>query len=92
MCYGRGQPRRAIWGILAKAGRFDCDKVRKALASVDGNVHTIKGLYKADEQGMNPIEGVIIQIQNGKSVIVWPPQKSEARLLPMPKWEDSAKK
>ena len=76
--------------VATKAGSFDPEKVRNAFASV--SVHTIKGLYKADAQGMSPIEGVIIQIQNGERVIIWPPHKSEARFLPMPKWADRAKK
>ena len=76
--------------VATKAGSFNPENVRNAFASV--SVHTIKGLYKADAQGMSPIEGVIIQIQNGKRVIVWPPHKSEARFLPMPKWQDRAKK
>ncbi len=76
--------------VATKAGSFNPENVRNAFASV--SMHTIKGLYKADAQGMSPIEGVIIQIQDGKRVIVWPPHKSEARFLPMPKWQDRAKK
>lgn len=75
---------------VKEAGSFDPEKFREALASM--KVRTIKGLYKADAQGMSPIEGVIIQIQNGKRVIIWPPHQSEARFLPIPRWEDRAKK
>ena len=64
--------------------------MRNALASI--TVDTVLGPWKANEQGMSPIEGVTFQIQNGKRVIVWPPHLTEARFLPMPKWEDKAKK
>ncbi len=76
--------------VATKAGSFNPENVRNAFASV--SMHTIKGLYKADAQGMSPIEGIIIQIQNGKRVIVWPDFAAEAKFLPMPKWQDRAKK
>ena len=73
------------------AGSFDPEKVREALASM--RVYTIYGPYKANEQGLsNTIDHLHFQIQNGKRVIVWPAQMSEARFLPMPKWEDRGKK
>ena len=79
---------------VKEAGSFDPEKVRNALASV--RVETIRGPYKADEQGVsrspNVIYHVTYQIQNGKRVIVWPEHLAEAKVLPMPKWEDRAKK
>ena len=30
----------------------------------------------------------LIQIRNGKRLIVWPRHIAEAKVLPMPKWED----
>ncbi len=72
------------------AGSFDPKKVRDALASI--TVQTVRGTYKANEQGMSSIDGLTFQIQNGKRVIVWPATMSEAKFLPMPKWEDRAKK
>ena len=50
------------------AGSFDPEKVREALATISAN--TIRGVYKANEQGMSPIEGVAFQIQNRKHVLV----------------------
>ena len=72
------------------AGSFDPEKIRDALASI--TVQTIRGTYKANEQGMSTIDGLTLQIQNGKRVIVWPAHMSEARLRLMPKWEDRVKK
>lgn len=75
---------------VKKAGSFDPEKVRDALASV--TVETINGRWKANEQGLSTIDGLTLQIQNGERVIVWPATMSEARFLPMPKWEERAKK
>ncbi len=76
------------------AGSFDPEKVREALASMA--VYTIKGPWKANEQGMSRSPNVIFhityQIQKGKRVIVWPKRFAEAKVLPMPKWEDRVKK
>ncbi len=76
---------------VKRAGSFDPEKVRDALASIA--VYTVRGFYKANEQGVSPsTEGVTIQIQNGERVIVWPEHMAEAKVLPMPKWEDRGKK
>ena len=75
---------------VKKAGSFDPEKIRDALATI--RVETIRGRWKANEQGLSTIEGLTIQIQNGKRVIVWPATMAEPRFLPMPKWEDRAKK
>ena len=76
---------------VKRAGSFDPEKVRDALASIA--VYTVKGQYKANEQGWSAIyDDVTFQIQNGKRVILWPEHMAEARFLPMPKWADRAKK
>ncbi len=75
---------------VKEAGSFDPEKVRDALASI--TVQTVRGTYKANEQGRSPMEGVAFQIQNGKRLIVWPAHQAEAKVLPMPKWEDRIKK
>jgi hypothetical protein len=64
--------------------------VRAALATIA--VYTVRGLFKANKQGMRPMDGLAIQIRNGKHVVVWPAHQAEAKLLPMPKWADRAKK
>ncbi len=75
---------------VKEAGSFDPEKIRDALASI--TVQTVRGRWKANEQGLSSIEPLTIQIQNGKRVIVWPAHMAEAKFLPMPKWEDRAKK
>ncbi|MEE9602932.1 MAG: amino acid ABC transporter substrate-binding protein [Thermoguttaceae bacterium] len=75
---------------VKKAGSFDPEKIREALASI--TVQTVRGRWKANGKGLSNIEPLTIQIQNGKRVIVSPAHQSEAKFLPMPKWEDRAKK
>ncbi len=75
---------------MKRAGSFDREKVREALASI--TVGTMRGTYKANEHGMSPVDGVAFQIQNGKRMILWPEHLAEAKFIPMPKWEDRAKK
>ncbi len=75
---------------VKEAGSFDPEKIRDALASI--TVHSVRGRWKANEQGLSTIEGLTFQIQNGKRVIVWPATMAEARFLPMPKWADRDKK
>ena len=71
------------------AGSFEPKKIREAMASI--TVYTVSGLYKPNEKGMSPMDGLAIQIQKGKRVIVWPAYQAEAKFIPMPKWEDRAK-
>jgi len=77
---------------VKKAGSFDPEKIRNAMASI--TVDTIWGRWKANEQGLVPHSGpgLTFQIQNGERMIVWPPTMAETRFLPTPKWEARAKK
>ena len=76
---------------VKKVGSFDPEKIRNSLASIA--VYSIRGPYRANERGVSaPTEPTSIQIQNGKRMIVWPEDKAEAKVLPMPKWEDRGRK
>ena len=75
---------------VKEAGSFEPEKVREALATI--SAHTIRGVYKANEQGMSPIESVAFQIRNGKRLLVWPEHVVQTKVLLMPKWGDRAKK
>ncbi len=85
---------RITEAAVKRAGSFDPEKVREALASVP--VYTILGPWKADERGYSRSSHISFhityQIQNGKRVIVWPEHVAEGKFIPMPKWEDRAKK
>jgi branched-chain amino acid transport system substrate-binding protein len=70
---------------VKKAGSFDNEKVREALATIE--TMTIFGRYKADEKGMNAHEGLTFQILKGQRKIVWPEKFAETKPeLPMPDW------
>ena len=70
-----------------KAGSFDNEAVRDALASI--SVDTIIGRFKVNEIGLNSHRGLTFQIQDGKRVIIWPPDIAQAKpRLPMPAWND----
>ncbi|HEX9820173.1 MAG TPA: amino acid ABC transporter substrate-binding protein [Methylomirabilota bacterium] len=70
---------------LKKAGSFDNEKLRDALATID--VTNIYGRYKVDAKGMNDHEGVTFQILRGQRRIVWPEKWAETKAeLPMPEW------
>jgi hypothetical protein len=48
---------------------------------------------KSDAQGLSTSEGLTFQIQNGKRMIIRPKHIAEAKyILPMPRWEERAKK
>ncbi len=71
---------------VTQAGSFDPEKLRDAFASIE--VDTVYGPWRVDEHGFMSIDGLAIQIQNGKRVIVWPAHLAEAAFLPMPKWDE----
>jgi len=70
---------------LKKAGSFDSEKLREALATID--VTTTFGRYKVDAKGMNAHEGITFQILKGQRRVVWPEKWAETKAeLPMPEW------
>ena len=70
---------------IKKAGSFDNEKIREALATID--VVTIYGRYKVDARGMNEAEGMTFQILKGQRRVVWPEKWAETKPeLPMPEW------
>jgi branched-chain amino acid transport system substrate-binding protein len=70
---------------LKKAGSFDNEKLRDALATIE--VHSLFGHYKVDAKGMNNHEGLTFQILKGQRRIVWPEKWAQTKPeLPMPEW------
>ena len=70
---------------LKKAGSFDPEKLREALAMLD--ITTMYGRYKVDARGMNSHEGITFQILRGQRKVVWPEKYAETKAeLPMPEW------
>ena len=70
---------------VRKAGSFDSEKLREALATID--VQTAFGRYKVDAKGMNAHEGITFQVLKGQRRVVWPEKWAETKPeLPMPEW------
>jgi branched-chain amino acid transport system substrate-binding protein len=70
---------------LKKAGSFNNEKLREALATIE--VHSVFGHYKVDARGMNDHEGLTFQILRGKRLVVWPEKWAQTKPeLPMPEW------
>ncbi len=70
---------------VKKAGSFDSEKLREAMATID--VQTMYGRYKVDAKGMNSHEGITFQILKGQRRVVWPEKWAETKAeLPMPEW------
>jgi branched-chain amino acid transport system substrate-binding protein len=69
---------------IEKAGTLDPRKVRDAIAQT--NIMTLYGPVRFNEKGQNVAKGMsVVQIQNGKPVVVYPPDAAEAKLVyPIP--------
>jgi branched-chain amino acid transport system substrate-binding protein len=69
---------------LEKAGSFDPQKVRDAIAATD--LMTAYGPIRFDSRGANIAKGMaVMQIQDGKPVVVYPPDSANGKLLyPLP--------
>lgn len=70
---------------LQKAGVLDPQKVRDAIAQTD--IMTFYGPIRFNEKGMNIGKGMaVVQIQNGKPVVVYPKSVAEGSLIyPIPR-------
>jgi branched-chain amino acid transport system substrate-binding protein len=70
---------------LKKAGSFEGEKLRDALASIETT--SIYGRFKVDARGMNSHEGLTFQILKGHRKVVYPDKWAETKPeLPMPDW------
>lgn len=74
----------ALQKALEKAGSTDRDAVREALKSLD--IMTFYGPIKFREDGMNSVRELpIIQMQDGKPVVLYPEQIRQADMILMEK-------
>jgi branched-chain amino acid transport system substrate-binding protein len=72
---------------LEKAGSLDQNKLRDTLRAMD--VETFFGKFKFDEKGRN-IAGQmgVVQVQNGKQVLIDPPRPGVKLIYPVPAWKE----
>jgi branched-chain amino acid transport system substrate-binding protein len=91
--YGDELPVHAVYGYesiyvladaLERAASTDRDAIRDALAATSLADHVLPhGPIEFDEKGENKnAAGVLIQVQNGKHVIVYPQEYAEAEYIP----------
>ncbi len=73
---------------LARAGLFDRDKVRDAIAATE--METFYGNVKFDDTGKNIAKPMVLrQIQNGEYKVVAPTRWASTKLIhPTPKWSE----
>lgn len=70
---------------LEKAGSLDQNKIRDALRAMD--IETFFGRFKFDDKGRNVAARMgIVQVQNGKKILIDPPRPGVALLYPVPAW------
>ena len=72
---------------IERAGTTDAQPVRSSLANLD--LKTFYGEIRFDGRGLNvfkPME--VVQVQDGSSVVVWPPNAATGRpVYPTPGWD-----
>ncbi len=72
---------------IEKAGSLDQNKIRDALRGMD--IETFFGKFKFDEAGRNVAGRMgIVQVQNGKQVLIDPPRPGVKLLYPAPPWKE----
>lgn len=67
------------------AQSIDPEKVREALATQEFHTPSYNGKFGSDGRGTSVV-GRISQVQDGKSVLVWPEEYVNALKLPVPPW------
>lgn len=72
-----------VMNAIEAAASTDPEKIAAALRKTD--LETLEGRIRFNEKGQNPATNIIIQVQNGKFVTVWPDAvKAQPHVYPMP--------
>jgi len=72
---------------LEKSGSLDQNRLRDTLRAMD--METFFGKFKFDEKGRNIAGRMgIIQVQNGKQVLIYPSRPGVKLLYPVPPWKE----
>jgi branched-chain amino acid transport system substrate-binding protein len=74
---------------LERAGAPDRERVREALTKTNLRDQIVPYPITFDDKGQNPhARTLLMQVQNGKIVVVAPPEFAEAKpIIPVPAWE-----
>jgi branched-chain amino acid transport system substrate-binding protein len=71
---------------ITRAKSLDRDKIRDAIAATD--MMTVAGSIKFNPDGTGQVITVICQWQDGKQVLVWPPDQATTKpVYPAPAWD-----
>ncbi len=71
---------------ITRAKSLDRDKIRDAIAATD--MMTVAGAITFNPDGTGKVVTVICQWQDGKQVLVWPPDQATNKLIyPAPAWD-----
>ena len=72
---------------IEQAGNLDQTKIRDAFSSMD--VETFYGKFKYDTAGRNIAGSMgVVQVQNGKPVVVFPQRPGVKFVYPVPPWDE----
>jgi len=72
---------------IQRAGGLDRDQIRDAIAATD--MTTVVGPVKFNPDGTGQVITIINQWQDGKQVLVWPPEQAAGQIVyPADPWED----
>jgi branched-chain amino acid transport system substrate-binding protein len=80
-----------IESAVKKVGSLDQEKIAAAIAKME--MDTVYGRFKVNEKGVQVgFASALLQWQNGKQVVVWPPAVAEGKaILPTPSWSERKK-
>ncbi len=70
---------------IERAGTLDRQKIRDAIATTD--LVTVRGPIKFRSNGTAIIRYGLRQWQNGKNVLVWPPEATKNKVMLAPPWD-----
>jgi branched-chain amino acid transport system substrate-binding protein len=72
---------------ITRAGSLDRDKIRDAIAATD--MMTVAGPVKFNADGTGQVITIINQWQDGKQVLIWPPDQAAGKLTyPAKPWKE----
>jgi branched-chain amino acid transport system substrate-binding protein len=78
---------KVLEDAVRRAGTLETEKLREALVALE--IETPLGPYKVDRTGAQvAAKPLLVQIQRGRTQIVWPEALAVAKLLPYPAWEE----
>ena len=76
---------QVLANAIERAGTLDRQKIRDAIAKTD--MMTIRGPIKFRANGTAVIDYGLRQWQNGKNVLIWPPNATKIKVILAPPWD-----